>query len=172
MNLRHANAADVPALVDLSRASFTDAFGHLYDLCDLAAFLDVHRAPEKFAADIASPDASVMLAEEGDELIGYCVAFFGERFEGRPEPQPSNPCMLSQLYCAHEATGRGIGAAFMEAVIAEARERGCDAIQLSVYSENFGAQRFYERYGFTKVANIDFWVGNHRDDEFLLERRL
>ena len=54
----------------------------------------------------------------------------------------------------------------------EARAWGADAIQLSVYSENHGAQKFYRRYGFDKVADIDFWVGNHRDDEFLFELRL
>jgi ribosomal protein S18 acetylase RimI-like enzyme len=45
-------------------------------------------------------------------------------------------------------------------------------MQLSVYSENLGAQRFYQRYGFEHVADIDFWVGNHRDDEFLYELKL
>ena len=32
--------------------------------------------------------------------------------------------------------------------------------------------RFYARYGFEKIADIDFCVGSHRDDEFLLELRL
>ena len=60
----------------------------------------------------------------------------------------------------------------LERAIGEARSRGCDAMQLSVYAENFGAQRFYQRFGFAKVADIDFWVGNHRDDEFLYELAL
>jgi ribosomal protein S18 acetylase RimI-like enzyme len=57
----------------------------------------------------------------------------------------------------------------MDWAIAEARAWGADALQLSVFSENFGAQRFYQRYGFEHVADIDFWVGNHRDDEVLYE---
>ena len=65
-----------------------------------------------------------------------------------------------------------LGAALMDWAIAEARGSGADALQLSVFSENFGAQRFYHRYGFGKVADIDFWVGNHRDHEFLYELKL
>lgn len=172
MDIRPATPADIPALVELGRASFTDAFGHLYRPEDLAAFLDEHRAPEKFAANIAAPDVAVTLAEERGALLGYCLTFFGERFDERPEPRPERPCVLSQLYCAGSATGRGVGAALIEHALAEARGRGCDAVQLSVYCENFGAQRFYARYGFTKVADIDFWVGSHRDDEFLYELRL
>ena len=70
------------------------------------------------------------------------------------------------------ASGGGIGAALMDWALAEARTFGADEIQLSVWSGNEGAQRFYQRYGFEKVADIDFWVGQQRDDEFLFARML
>ena len=79
---------------------------------------------------------------------------------------------LNQLYTAAGRTGQGIGAALTDWALAEAREHSADAVQLSVYSENYGAQRFYARYGFTKIADIGFWVGNQRDAEFLYELRL
>ena len=60
----------------------------------------------------------------------------------------------------------------MDWALAEARRWGADAMQLNVFSENFGAQRFYARYGFAKIADISFWVGNHRDDEFLYQLQL
>ena len=57
---------------------------------------------------------------------------------------------------------------------AEQLERafGADEIQLSVWSGNDGAQRFYRRYGFEKVADIDFWVGQQRDEEHLFAKML
>jgi ribosomal protein S18 acetylase RimI-like enzyme len=60
----------------------------------------------------------------------------------------------------------------MEWALAQARVIEADAVQLSVYSENFGGQRFYQRYGFTKIADVGFWVGTQRDAEFLYELRL
>jgi ribosomal protein S18 acetylase RimI-like enzyme len=172
MLLRAATEDDVSTLVELGRQSFTDSFGHLYAAEDLAAFLDEYRSAERFAASVASPDTHLAVAEEKDALLGYCTTYFGARFDQRPEPQPDRPCMLGQLYCAQSAIGRGVGTALLENAISEARSRGCDAMQLSVYSENFGAQRLYQRRGFVKIADIDFWVGNHRDDEFLYELRL
>jgi ribosomal protein S18 acetylase RimI-like enzyme len=41
-----------------------------------------------------------------------------------------------------------------------------------VWSENFAAQKFYARHGFSKIADIGFMVGSQRDEEFLLELRL
>ena len=63
-----------------------------------------------------------------------------------------------------------VGAALLEWALGEARERACDAVQLSVFSENHGAQRFYARYGFDKVGEYLFQVGATRDLEFILRR--
>jgi ribosomal protein S18 acetylase RimI-like enzyme len=45
-------------------------------------------------------------------------------------------------------------------------------MQLSVWSGNEGAQRFYARYGFAKVADVTFRVGEQVDHEFLFSRML
>ncbi len=71
-----------------------------------------------------------------------------------------------------EAVIEGIGAALMDWAMAEFTLQHADEVQLSVYSENVGAQRFYARYGFVKVADISFRVGEHVDAEFLLARLL
>ena len=65
-----------------------------------------------------------------------------------------------------------IGARLMDWALGVARERSHDAVLLSVYSENYGAQRFYQRYGFGKIADITFQVGDHFDPEFLYELKL
>jgi ribosomal protein S18 acetylase RimI-like enzyme len=39
-----------------------------------------------------------------------------------------------------------------------------------VWSENFGAQRFYARYGFEKAGEYLFPVGDTHDLEFILRR--
>ncbi len=172
MILHPATEADVPALAALARDSFVAAFGHLYSPENLAAFLDEWRTDEAYRKALANPAKRVQLAELDGRLAAYALIVLGQPFEERPEPRPERPVFLSQLYCAPGLSGHGLGARLMDWVIAEARAWGADAVQLSVFSENFGAQRFYRRYGFEHVADIDFWVGNHRDDEFLYELSL
>ena len=170
--LRPAVPDDVPALAELGRASFTAAFGHLYKPEDLAAFLADYRTPAKFREHLDDPATLVQVVEEDGRLAAYCLIVRGHRFDEQGEPRPERPVFVSQLYCAPDLTGRGLGAALLEWAIGEGRAWGADAVQLSVFSENFGAQRFYQRYGFAHVADIDFWVGNHRDHEFLYELEL
>lgn len=43
------------------------------------------------------------------------------------------------------------------------------AIYLSVFSENQGAHRFYQRWGFSKHSEYEYMVGNHADHEFIYQ---
>lgn len=170
MILRPASLDDVPALAALGRDSFCAAFEELYRPEDLAAFLEEAYSEPAVAAEVSAPEYIHRLAEDVSGLTGFCKMRDPSGYTEYSDAR--KPIALGQLYTAPGMTGSGIGAALMEWAFAEARERGADAIQLSVYSENFGAQRFYQRYGFTKIADIGFWVGEQRDAEFLYELRL
>lgn len=170
MILRPATADDAPALGLLGRTSFCAAFEHLYQPDDLQKFLRQTYSAEAIAAEIAAPDINYRVAEDASGLIGYCKLRTISNYASHSDAK--NPAELCQLYTDPAKTGSGIGAALMEWALAEARERGADAIQLSVYAENFGGQRFYQRYGFAKIADVGFWVGDQCDPEFLYELRL
>lgn len=172
MILRDAVAADAEALAKLGRDSFCHAFAHLYRPEDLAAFLHEAYSVAAVAAEIADPAIRHQLTEDapGSGLTAYIKVKqpspYGEHSDA------ANALCLGQLYTDPAHTGQGLGAALMDWCLALARSRGCDAVQLSVWSENYGAQRFYQRYGFAKIADIDFWVGEQRDEEFLYELRM
>lgn len=170
MILRPASLDDLPALAAIGRDSFVAAFGHVYKSADLSAFLDAAYSEKSVAQDMADPNRQYWLATDGETLHGYCKISVVSPY--RELSNAADPMALNQLYTAPGYTGKGIGAALMDWALTEANERGKDAMQLSVWSENHGAQRFYQRYGFAKIADIDFMVGSHRDDEFLYELRL
>jgi ribosomal protein S18 acetylase RimI-like enzyme len=171
MILRPAFPEDVRALAALGRDSFVAAFGHLYRQEDLNAFLGQCYSPESVAEEIADPAHRHCLAVDADgSLAGFCKIRFPSGYAGYSDA--ARPMALQQLYTNPARTGQGLGAMLMDWALDEARKLDADAVQLSVWAENFGAQRFYARYGFGKIADIDFYVGSHRDDEFLLELRL
>lgn len=170
MILRPASLDDIPALADLGRESFCTTFAHLYAPEDLAAFLKQAYSIDGVTGDYHDPNLVYRLAQDDSGLAGYCKIALNSPYADQSDAH--DPMGLNQLYTAPGRTGQGIGAALMQWALDEARGRCKDAIQLSVYAENYGAQRFYQRYGFTKIADIEFWVGNHCDPEFLYELRL
>lgn len=170
LTLRGATADDLAALSVLARDAFITKFGHLYSAANLAMFLNDALSEAAFVADFANPERAIQLAMRGGKLAGFAkvsfVCGFPEHARGRQVME------LKQLYTAADATGGGIGGALMDWSMQCLIARGADEVQLSVYAENFGAHRFYERYGFAKVADITFQVGDHIDPEFLFARMI
>ena len=170
MIYRPATLADAPALAHLGAETFVAAFGHLYTPQDLANFLaEVHNA-EAVGAEIAGEKCTHRLVEDDGTLVAFCKLRYPTKFGSYTEA--ANPIELGQLYALPTHTGHGIGAQLMDWALAHARKHGHDAILLSVYAENFGAQRFYQRHGFAKIADITFKVGDHYDPEYLFELKL
>jgi diamine N-acetyltransferase len=157
MIYRPATLADAPALAHLGAETFVAAFG------------EVHNA-EAVAGEIAGGSCTHRLVEDDGQLVAFCKLRYPTKFGDYTEA--TNPIELGQLYALPTHTGHGIGAKLMDWALAHAREHGNDAILLSVYAENFGAQRFYQRHGFAKIADITFKVGEQLDPELLYELKL
>ena len=168
--LRAPTAADGPELSVLSIAAFAHKFADLYRPQDLLPFLLETYSPGQLSRALADPGAVYQLAEHEGTLVGWAKLGLGCGF---PEHARGHRVMeLKQLYTAPNATGGGIGRALMDWAMAEFAARGADEVQLSVWSGNPGAQRFYARYGFAKVADVTFRVGSQLDEEFLFARML
>ncbi|WP_228242252.1 GNAT family N-acetyltransferase [Porphyrobacter sp. GA68] len=168
--LRPASMSDVPDLARLGRASFVAAFGHLYDDADLASFLREVYAGDVIAREVCDPTRAYRLAWDADRLVAFCKLYWPSPFAHHSDA--ANPICLGQLYADPACTGQGVGALLMDWALEFSRAACHDAVQLSVYCDNTGAQRFYARHGFRKIADVDFWVGSHRDDEYLYELRM
>lgn len=168
--LRDATPDDLDALVALSRKTFTDKFGHIYRPEDLATFLEEDHGPGFYEQVLAKPDTLVRVAETGTGSLGaYLVC--GPLTLPAEAPAPG-AVELKRLYVDAPLQGRGLGSRFTDEAFDWARAKQAGEMYLSVFSENYGAQRLYDRLGFEKIAEFWFPVGEHRDLEFLMRKTI
>ncbi|HEX7853195.1 MAG TPA: GNAT family N-acetyltransferase [Sphingobium sp.] len=170
--IRLALRADVPALAALKRATFRetfiDGFGIAYPPEDQAIFEAETYGELRLSSEIADRGHATWVVEAPDgDLIAYahagpCKLPHDEVRDGETE--------LYQLYMLEAWKGGALGRALMERALGwmEGHSRGRQ--WLGVWSGNERAQRFYARFGFERVGNYDFAVGDHRDHEFILRR--
>jgi len=170
MKFRLAHRDDASALADLGRRAFVAKFGSLYRPEDLATFLADSHTPAKVAAELADPKMRTAVVEQDGVLLGYCKLAVPSTLPR--VNQAEQPVEVKQLYTDPDRLGQGVGARLMDWALAEARKTGADALELSVWSENPGAQRFYARYGMEKVGMVDFMVGTQRDEDWIFSVRL
>lgn len=166
--IRRAAPADAAVLAELGAATFIEAFGHLYVPEDLHAFLGESHSIDAYAKTLANPAYALWLAEDATgRAIGYvqagpCGLPHADAGDGDGE--------IKRLYVRAEAHNGGTGRALMDAAMAWLLRDGPRTLWVSVWSENFGAQRFYARYGFGFAGEYAFIVGAQRDREFMYRR--
>lgn len=199
--IRRATPADAEALSHLSRTCFTQTFGHLYDPSDLEAFLDEAYSPTVLRAELNDPERATWLLfdEPVDEAGATRETLPSDDLPGTPAPEAQAPASsvpqapigyvtacpahlphpdvapgdgeVQRLYILQGYQGGGRGTLLLNTALEWLERGGPRTIWIGVWSENYGAQRFYARHGFGIVGDYSFMVGDHADHE-LITRRL
>ncbi len=165
--VRPIESNEIDALSSLAIKTFTDTFGHLYKSEDLNMFLEGNHTPHCYRALFADPDYEIWVGcDDLGALHGYVVA--GACNLPAPD-MPSSAGELLRLYVDKGMQNSGLGGRLLATALDWLEER-FDHLYLSVYSENFGAQRLYARHGFQKVHEYTYMVGNHADPEWIMKR--
>jgi len=163
--IRRAGSADAEALSAIGAATFVETFGHLYPPADLESFLAEAYGLERTRADLADAAKAAWLVEAEGQAVGYALA--GPC--GLPHADVTPACgELKRIYLLRAWQGGGLGARLYAETVAWLQRDGPRTVWLGVWSENFGAQRFYERLGYRKVGEYGFHVGKTVDREFIL----
>lgn len=168
ISYRDASPSDGALLGGIARATFLDAFGHLYSREDLAIFLQ-QGSDAAYAAELVEPELDVRFAMLGDVPIGFV------KVSPLKLPAPASgrkPWELRQLYVFKPWHGTGIADELTRWAIDRARMRGAEDLWLSVYTENPRGRRFYARHGFIEVAPYAFHVGTQADEDILCRKPL
>jgi diamine N-acetyltransferase len=165
--IRRATPDDAPALAELGAVTFIEAFGQLYSPEDLQAFLEESHSVAAYAKALANPDYALWVAEQDARAIGYAQA--GPCGLPHADATPADG-ELKRLYLLKSAQNGGVGAALFDQALAWLERNGPRTLWISVWSENYGAQRFYGRYGFEFAGEYEFIVGEQRDREFMYRR--
>lgn len=163
-------AADVPRLQSLMRATFTETFGHLYPPSDLATYLDRAYGAKTLSAEVADPSNFWQLVlDSSGTPVAYleCVPAHLPHPEVRPEAHGE----IERIYVLKSQQGKGLGRTLMAAALDFLATRyGNEPQWVGVWSENHRAQALYRSYGFHKVGDYEFEVGNTRDHDFIFCR--
>ncbi|RAK58605.1 GNAT family N-acetyltransferase [Phenylobacterium hankyongense] len=166
--IRRAGSADAEALAEIGARTFSETFGHLYPPADLARFLAEAYGLERTRADLADPAKASWIVEAADgQVVGLALA--GPCALPHPDITPS--CgELKRLYLLKAHQNGGLGGRLFAQAMTWLQGGGPRNVWIGVWSENYGAQRFYARHGFSKAGEYGFEVGDTIDREFILMR--
>jgi ribosomal protein S18 acetylase RimI-like enzyme len=140
----------------------------LYQTADRQAFIDLNRdwieeyfvmedsdreQLEELEASILGKGGRIVVAETDGLVVGT-----GAILPPHHDPGDSRNWLEIVKMAAHKnLRGRGIGQAVMDALIAQARAMGADAIWLETNADLTAAVRLYQRSGFRHLGASELW---------------
>jgi ribosomal protein S18 acetylase RimI-like enzyme len=177
--LRRAVMNDIKALSELRqktfRETFLEDFSIPYPEKDLDTFLRSSSSPESFAENIHDPKGAIWVIEDktNSELVAFVMA--GPCYDDEiphPDVCSDKDAELNRLYVRRDLQSHGFGQQLMNVILPWLEEHyPARPIWLTVWSRNFKAQKFYNHYGFSKVGEFDYCVGEWKDLEFIMKRQ-
>ncbi|WP_327394358.1 GNAT family N-acetyltransferase [Streptomyces phaeochromogenes] len=145
--VRHARHADLPRVAELAaeHASYEKSAPPVPDLAERLGVL---------LFDTPAPRLRCLVAELPDgEVVGYATcAPELSTWEGREY------LTMDCLFLRDGNRGLGLGAALMDAVVAEARDLGLTEVQWQTPAWNEGAIRFYDRLGARAKEKLRYFL--------------
>ena len=143
--VRDAIVGDEAAIERVARASWHATYRDILDEDSISGFLERNYSADSLRTALeragAAPIGVFLVAERGDEVVGYLQ--FGEGGRG-PE--------LFRIYADPAHYGSGVGSA----LLAELHRRlagKIDSYVLDVHSRNARGRAFYERNGFELIGS-------------------
>lgn len=140
--LQPAVPADLPEIVDLERACYSDPW-----------------PATAFAALPDNPAVHFLVAREGDggAVAGYVVAWFAA-----DEGEVANLAVTPGL------RQRGFGVALLDSVLSEAAVRGTRSLFLEVRESNTAARKLYASRNFEEVGRRKRYYRSPQEDALIL----
>jgi ribosomal protein S18 acetylase RimI-like enzyme len=176
--LRRADISDINALSQLCqrtyRETFIEDFSIHYPENDLDSYFRSSASPEWFAKKIADPQRAVWVIEEksNGELVAYAVVGPCDVADmPHPDVCSNKDGALNRLFVRRDRQSYGFGRQLMSVILSWLEEHyPARPIWLNTWSRNVKAQKFYAHYGFNKVGEFDYHVGESIDLDIIMKR--
>jgi ribosomal protein S18 acetylase RimI-like enzyme len=168
LQIQRANSPDAAIVALLARITFAETFGHLFaeHPTDLKNYLDQTFAVSKIERSLDHAQNAYWLAIADRLPVGYAKL---KRSSSPPAGYRGDADQLQKIYVLNSFLGRRIGAALMQPILGEARDRRL-LLWLDVLSENVRAIAFYERFGFQPIGEDKYTIGAQTFDFHLMAR--
>ena len=147
VDVRRAQQADGAAIAAIAQEVHTMHAGALPEVFQPPGAAVATAAD--FARLAGAAGHLLLVALDGEGIVGYAHAEI-QRHDATSYKRSSARLHVHAMGVASARRDRGIGAALLAALRAEARRESLDGLSLEVYAFNEAARRFYERAGFAE----------------------
>ena len=166
--IRKVEMADVEVLAKIAKQTFRETFAHDNTEEQLQRYFEEAYSLKTLSSELEKPDSETYFIMYEEEIAGFLKVNWGN---AQTERELENAFEIQRLYVLQKFQGFGFGKQLFEFALELATKNSFSWAWLGVWEHNTKAQAFYNRYGFRKLANIDFTGWSKVDTDWLMEKR-
>lgn len=169
LTIKIATLDDAAVIADLSRQTFFETFAASNTKEDMDLFMSTDFNKQKLMNELALPGNIFLLASENETPVGYV------RMVESASKKEFNGCSaieIARIYTTKERLGSGVGKLLMQESLKIAADWNKEIVWLGVWEKNERAISFYKKWGFEKFGEHDFLLGNDRQSDWLMMKKL
>lgn len=157
---------DIPALLEISRQTFIEAFSWGNTEENLQLYLDEYFTGRKLWEEMTNAGSAFYFALLDSRVIGYLKINVDSAQTELRDPRGME---IERIYVLKEFYGKGIGHALLGRALQAAREKPADYLWLGVWEQNPRAIRFYQKNHFVEFDRHIFRVGKDEQTDILMK---
>lgn len=160
---------DVLTLQALAKETFKATFDPFTKPEDMEQFLETDYRESLLREELQNPASYwYFLLTEG-QVAGYLKLNEGS---AQTEQVKDNAMEVQRIYLRKQFQHHGLGSVLMEFAEQQARLLHKAYMWLGVYEKNVPARKLYAKYGFERVGEHVFQVGEDKQIDYLLAKKL
>ena len=160
---------ELQTLANISSKTFHDTFQEVNTKENMDLFLDQNFNLFTLQSEFTNPANHFFFAKIKNDIVGYVKL---SETNAPAQVRNMNALEIARIYAVREKIGSGVGKAMLEFSIALAEKMKKQIIWLGVWEHNIRAINFYERFGFKKVGEHVFMLGEDAQTDWLMQKEL
>ena len=166
VTIRPVDLADINALQEISKTTFSQTFSQHNSKEDMEAYLSTSYSVEKLTSEINHPNSEFYFAIADHKVVGYLKVNTGN---AQTENQDLTAYEIERIYVDSAYLGKKIGQLLFNKAVALAKEKNKSYVWLGVWEENHRALAFYQKNGFVPFDKHIFKLGNDEQTDIMMK---
>lgn len=164
--IRKANKEDIPAVLELARATFYDTYAAYNTPENMAKYMSENFTEANMLSEFAEENTAFLLAFYENDLAGYVKL---RVHKTPPSLAGRRHLELERIYVHKNFQRQKIGSALLQASFRYAQESSFEVLWLGVWQQNTKAIAFYEALGFRIFDTQIFILGEDHQEDYLMK---
>lgn len=167
--IRPVEAHEIRQLSAIVKETFIVAFGHQNKKEDIDMYANQKLTEKQIAEEFNIQNAAFYFVETDGQLAGYLKL---NTEKAQTENKLENALEIERIYVLNKYQGQGIGALMIRFSESQAHKLNKEWIWMGVWDQNVDAIRFYKKNGFEVFSSHNFYLGNDKQTDLLLKKKL